>query len=100
MRAINRYHKWVEWSDEDGAYIGTCPDLITGIHGDDPVQVYQELCEVIADVIDDFETRGRPLPDPRVIPVLQAKPRAAASPGTCRLRPSPDGSTYWWNSTG
>ena len=29
-------------------------------HGDDPVQVYEELCEVIADVIDDFETRDNP----------------------------------------
>ena len=43
------------------------------IHGDDPVQVYEELCEVIADVIDDFETRGQPPPDPRVSPVLQVK---------------------------
>ena len=73
VKAIDRYHKWVEWSDEDGVYIGRCPDLITGIHGDDPVQVYEELCEVIADVIDDFETRGQPLPDPRVRPVLQVK---------------------------
>ena len=73
MKAVDRYHKWVEWSDEDGVYIGRCPDLITGIHGDDPVQVYEELCEVIADVIDDFESRGRPLPDPRVRPVLQAQ---------------------------
>ena len=73
MKAIDRYHKWVEWSDEDGVYIGRCPDLITGIHGDDPVQVYEELCEVIADVIADFETRGQPLPDPRVRPVLQVQ---------------------------
>ena len=72
-KAIDRYHKWVEWNDEDGVYIGRCPDLITGIHGDDPVQVYEELCEVIAAVIDDFETRGQPLPDPRVRPVLQVK---------------------------
>ena len=73
VKAIDRYHKWVEWSDEDGVYIGRCPDLITGIHGDDPVQVYEELCEVIAAVIDDFETRGQPLPDPRVRPVLHVR---------------------------
>ena len=66
--AIDRYHKWVEWSDEDGVYVGRCPDLITGIHGDDPVQVYEELCDVIADVIHDFETRGLTLPDLRVKP--------------------------------
>ena len=73
MKTIDRYHKWVEWSDEDGVYIGRCPDLITGVHGDDPVQVYKELCEVIADVIDDFRTRGRPLPDPRVRPVFASE---------------------------
>ena len=36
-----------------------CPDLITGIHGDDPVKVYQELAEVVQDVIDDFQRTGR-----------------------------------------
>ena len=64
MKAIDRYHKWVEWSDEDGVYIGSCPDLITGIHGDDPVQVHKELCEVIAAVIKGFESRRQPLPGP------------------------------------
>ena len=46
MRDADQYHKWVEWSDEDQVYIGKCPDLITGIHGDDPVKLYGELCEV------------------------------------------------------
>ena len=39
MKPIDAYHRWVEWSDEDQVYVGKCPDLITGIHGDDPVQV-------------------------------------------------------------
>ena len=69
MKTIDRYHKWVEWREEDGVYIGKCPDLITGIHGDDPLQVYEELCEVIEDVIRHFESHGRPLPEPRVKPV-------------------------------
>ncbi len=43
MKAIDRYHKWVEWSEEDQVYIGQCPDLITGIHGDDPLQVYETV---------------------------------------------------------
>ena len=30
MRLIDRYLRWVEWSDEDQVYIGKCPDLITG----------------------------------------------------------------------
>ena len=71
MKAIDRYHKWVEWSEEDQVYIGKCPDLITGIHGDDPLQVYEELCEVIADVIHHFESEGLPLPEPQVRPVQE-----------------------------
>ena len=62
MKATDRYHKWVEWSDEDGVYIGKCPDLITGIHGDNPVDVYRDLCEVVAKVIAHFEATGRELP--------------------------------------
>ena len=61
MKASDQYHKWVEWSDEDQTYIGKCPDLITGIHGDDPVRLYSELCEVIDDVIRHFAAEGRPL---------------------------------------
>jgi len=37
MKEIDQYHKWVEWDDADNVYIGKCPDLITGIHGDDAV---------------------------------------------------------------
>jgi hypothetical protein len=62
MKTIDQYHKWVEWSDEDQVYIGKCPDLITGIHGDEPVQVYRELCEVVEEVIEYFEKSGKPLP--------------------------------------
>jgi predicted RNase H-like HicB family nuclease len=69
MKHSDRYHKWVEWSDEDQAYIGKCPDLITGIHGDDPKQVYSDLCEVVDDVIVHLESEGRSLPSPKVRPM-------------------------------
>ena len=62
MTASDRYHKWVEWSDEDQAYLGRCPDLITGIHGDDPVEVYGELCSLVEEVVQHIEDQGRPLP--------------------------------------
>ena len=69
MKAIDRYHKWVEWSEADQVYIGRCPDLITGIHGDDPQTVFRELCEVLESVIADYEAEGKSLPDPVVRPV-------------------------------
>ncbi len=69
MKPIDQYHKWVEWSNKDQVYIGKCPDLITGIHGDDPVMLYAELCEVVDDVIQHFESAGKPLPNPQVRPM-------------------------------
>jgi hypothetical protein len=71
MRAGDQYHKWVEWSEEDQTYIGMCPDLITGIHGDDPVQLYSELCEVVDEVISHFEAERRTLPLPRIRPMQE-----------------------------
>jgi len=71
MKQEDQYHKWVEWSDDDQAYIGKCPDLITGIHGDDPRTVYAELCEVVEEVIDHFRSEGRVLPAPKVRPMQE-----------------------------
>ncbi len=71
MKQIDRYHKWVEWSEEDQVYIGKCPDLITGIHGDNPLQVYRELCEVIEEVIEHFAKTGRQLPASRTRPMME-----------------------------
>jgi hypothetical protein len=71
MKDLDRYHKWIEWSEEDQAYIGKCPDLITGIHGEDSVALYGELCSVVEDVINHFAKEGRPLPTPRVRPMSE-----------------------------
>ena len=71
MKMSDQYHKWVEWSEEDQVYIGKCPDLITGIHGDNPLQVYGELCEVVEDVIAHFESEGRSLPASSVRPMQE-----------------------------
>lgn len=71
MKKSDLYHKWIEWSEQDQTYIGKCPDLITGIHGDDPVKLYRELCEVVEDVILHFESENRLTPKPRVHPMLE-----------------------------
>jgi hypothetical protein len=34
MKSSDRYLKLVEWSDEDGCYVGRCPELMLGgVHG-------------------------------------------------------------------
>ncbi len=71
MKTSDQYHKWVEWSEEDNAYIGKCPDLITGIHGDDPVRLYAELCQTVEEVLDHFRATKRALPTPRTRPMQE-----------------------------
>ena len=71
MKTSDRYHKWVEWSEEDQVYIGKCPDLITGIHGDDPMSLYGDLCEVVDDVLNYFQSEGRTPPAPQVRPMRE-----------------------------
>jgi predicted RNase H-like HicB family nuclease len=72
MKTIDKYHMWVEWSDEDRCYIGKCPDLITGVHGDDPISVFQELNQTVSEVIEHFESTGKTLPAARTRPTMQA----------------------------
>ncbi|MEM7012631.1 MAG: pilus assembly protein HicB [Verrucomicrobiota bacterium] len=60
---IKTYHHWVEWSEEDGCFIGRCPDLFGGgCHGDQPVRVYEELVELMNEVAKDYADGGKKLP--------------------------------------
>lgn len=71
MKLSDQYHKWVEWSDEDCTYIGRCPDIITGIHGSDPVELYADLCQVVEETVNHFVAEKRPLPQPRIHPMQE-----------------------------
>ncbi|MGE5529716.1 MAG: type II toxin-antitoxin system HicB family antitoxin [Patescibacteria group bacterium] len=51
------------WSDEDRCYVGTCPGLMLGgVHGDDEIKVYEELCQAVDEWIRIHERDGEPLP--------------------------------------
>ncbi|WP_295400755.1 pilus assembly protein HicB [uncultured Thiocystis sp.] len=71
MKELDQYHQWVDWNEEDQVYLGRCSNLITGIHGEDPVALDGELCAVVKDVIRHFNAEGRPLPPPRVRPMRE-----------------------------
>ena len=65
MKPSDRYLKIVEWSEEDGCYVGTCPGLMLGgIHGADEARVYRELCHAVEEWIEIQEEDGEPLPEP------------------------------------
>lgn len=65
MSKGDRYVKLVEWSDEEGCFIGSCPELFYGgCHGSDAKAVFSELCDIIEDTIELYERDGKPLPEP------------------------------------
>lgn len=63
MKDSTRYAKIVEWSDEDQCFVGSSPGLLYGgCHGPDERVVFEELCQVVEDVIALYQQDGRPLP--------------------------------------
>ena len=65
MKESARYVKIVEWSEEDGCYVGSSPGLLFGgCHGDDERQVFEQLCQIVEEMIDLYHQDGKPLPPP------------------------------------
>ena len=64
MKDSARYVKRVEWSDEDGCFVGSCPGVIGPCcHGDDEVAVYRELCGIVDEWLEALRAEGRALPE-------------------------------------
>ncbi len=60
-----QYTKLVEWSDEDGCFVGSAPPIIGQCcHGADEAKVYAELCQIVEEWIESLETDGSSLPEP------------------------------------
>jgi predicted RNase H-like HicB family nuclease len=58
-----RYLKLVEWSNEDGCFVGQCPGIIGPCcHGDDEAEVYAELCQIVDEWIESLKSESQPLP--------------------------------------
>jgi predicted RNase H-like HicB family nuclease len=65
MNDSARYVKIVEWSDGDHCYVVSAPGLIYGgCHGDNERAVFDELCQIVEEVVDVYRRDGRPLPPP------------------------------------
>jgi predicted HicB family RNase H-like nuclease len=62
-----RYLKVVEWSDEDGVYIGSAPPIIGQCcHGDTEAKVLAQLTIIVDEWVELFLREGKPLPAPSV----------------------------------
>jgi len=64
MKPEQSYIKVVEWSEEDGCYIGSAPPLVGPCcHGDTEAAVYRQLAVIVEDVIETYNERGFKLPE-------------------------------------
>ena len=65
MKDGDRYVKIVEWSDEDGCFVGSCPGLFFGgSHGPSEQAVFAELCDIVDETIEIYKQDGKALPAP------------------------------------
>ena len=65
MKISDRYLKIVEWSEEDGCYLGSALGLIEHCcHGDDEQQVFKELCVIVDEWIEILQSQKKELPPP------------------------------------
>ena len=67
MKDGARYVKIVEWSDEDGCFVGQCPGIIGPCcHGDDEAATFAEMCRIVDEWVELMKSRGEPLPPPTI----------------------------------
>ena len=65
MKDSAKYVKLVEWSDEDNCYVGSCPGLLYGgCHGDNELDVFRELCNIVEETIELYQADNKSLPVP------------------------------------
>ena len=67
---------FVQWSEEDHAYVGYCPDLFPAggvCHGATSVEAYARLCEAVEDTVATAEAHNLPLPPSRTRPMREVE---------------------------
>ncbi|HET9652677.1 MAG TPA: hypothetical protein VFP36_10815 [Usitatibacter sp.] len=75
MRDSARYAKIVEWSEENGCYVGRAPGLISGgCRGPDEQAVFAALCRAVDEAIEIYKRDGKPLPPPTAGTLLAGNP--------------------------
>ncbi len=65
MKLADKYVKLIEWSEKDQCFIGSCPELFyAGCHGNNPREVFSELCEIVGEMIEIYQQEGKQIPLP------------------------------------
>jgi predicted RNase H-like HicB family nuclease len=74
MSTTNHYQKIIAWSEEDQCYVGTCPSLMYGgCHGDNEKEVFDELCKLVEETIEHYQSENIDLPKPLSFEELYGK---------------------------
>ena len=63
MKERDKYLKIVEWCEKDNCYVGSVPGWIGKCcHGDKEEDVYKELCQIVDEWIEIYNSDNQPLP--------------------------------------
>ena len=77
MKPQDHYLKFIQWDDEDGLYVGYCPDLFPWgavRHSSTEEEAYRQLCALVAEEVEELQRAGKTLPQPGTRPVRDAVP--------------------------
>jgi hypothetical protein len=77
MKSEDQYLKFVLWNDEDGLYVGYCPDLFPwgGVcHGASEETTYHQLCLLVREEVMQLRQEGKELPSPSTRPMKEVVP--------------------------
>jgi predicted RNase H-like HicB family nuclease len=77
MKAEDRYLKFVRWEEDDGVYVGYCPDLFPwgGVcHGSTEEDAYRQLCALVHQEVEGLRQAGKELPAVSTRPMREAVP--------------------------
>ncbi len=65
MLPSDHYTYRINWSEEDGEYIGLCAEFASlSWLAAEPKAALQGICQVVADVAADLQKNGEPVPEP------------------------------------
>ncbi len=68
MLQNDHYTYRVTWSEEDGEYIGLCAEFASlSWLALEPEMALQGIRQVVADVVDDLQKNGEPVPEPLAV---------------------------------
>jgi len=70
----DKYLKIVEWSDEDNCYIGSVPGFLGPCcHGDNELDVYKQLCQILDEWLEIHDKEQIPLPEATLNKIFSGK---------------------------